>query len=166
MPQSPSLGTDLYGSGEITEPPTMCSWDIDAFLVPRIGSMHPKTLTACLYCNVMFGGLQIVQLWRLLVTSAICPDPWTKERTDERKLELSEARQFGGFRSCLPLRQDESWWRAAARSDCEDLSARPESARKAVTNAASPVVVCVGNALAGVHPFVERRRDDVSRSNR
>lgn len=38
------------------------------------------------------------QLWRFLVTSAVCPGLWgPEERTDEGDLVKYESRQLGGF---------------------------------------------------------------------
>lgn len=50
----------------------------------------------------------IVQLWRLLVASAVCPGlRVTQERTDEGERVKYESRQLGGFQMCCRRGDDD-----------------------------------------------------------
>lgn len=46
--------------------------------------------------RLLFSRVEQVQLWWLLVTTAVSPDFWAEQRSDEGKLVKLEARQLGG----------------------------------------------------------------------
>lgn len=77
------------------------------FLIEGVGCRYPTSPSEYV-CSSMWYFVQCAilgQLWRLLVTPAVGPGPWTEERTDERKLVEYESRQLGGFYVRRPPRR-------------------------------------------------------------